>query len=48
MHAKVTQVSLLNKINCCPGLRLPNQQRWPAKMEAQLEYVHVTYMFLHV
>ncbi len=26
----------------------PNQQRWRAKMEAQSEYVHVAYTFLHV
>ncbi len=26
----------------------PNHQQWCAKMEDQLEYVHVAYTFLHV
>ncbi len=26
----------------------PNHQRWHPKMEAQSEYVHIAYTFLHV
>ena len=31
-----------------PPYSVPNHQLWYAKMEAQLEYIHVAYMFLHV